>query len=861
MSAPAPTGPREGFNPDPDAPSTWSPPATWRDAAGGAVAHGTRVWPYLPIDGGVPLGYVARYETPDGRKRVIPFFRRQVRGGWTVGTAPEPRPLFGLDTLARDGPILVTEGEKDASALQALALAAVTSQGGSQAAEKSDWTPLLDAAAHGRLILVWPDQDAPGRHYAAVVAERLGSACRCLLRAPVGTPDIEGAGAADWLQAELAAIGIDWDGLTPPALPDAPRAALRARLLDALPDLQGPLPSAWRAPFKRLAPGRPPDTAPKTYVVTDEGTFRVTRGHGGEPVQQQLANFVATIQEEVLRDDGQEQTRTLTMTGSLSGQALPPITLGLEAFARMEWPARYWGTRTLIHPSQGTKEHLKYAIQLLSHQGAHPVTTRTLFTHTGWRRLDGEWRYLSAGTVIGAQGAVSGIEVDLGELGSLYRLPAPSITDTERREAAAASAASVQVAPPEVTVPLIAAVYLAPLSQPLGVDFALWLEGPSRSMKSTLAALMATHFGAGAERTHLAASWLDTSNAIGLKLFVLADTLAVIDDYAPQPSASEQARLDKTVATIVRGIGNRAGRGRLTADIRLQNERKPRALALCTAEQWPTGESIQARLFGVSLRPGLLDLARLSAAQSAAQQGLLARAMADYLQRLASDFEARCRELSADWAAWRAVALKAGLSGRTPDQAAYLLVGYGLALEHWVATGVLMPERVSADLGQAQTLILRLAEEHERRIARAQPADTFMAILRDLLLSGAVHVRSMADSRPASDAQALGWTGEEPGGPHIGWIDAAKQTLYLLPTPTLEAIYSASRRIESPLNLRPTALKRQLLDRGFLLSGTTEQRGGKQVDRTARKVRIGQRTASVLVLALGRLERHGEGVD
>lgn len=856
MSAPAKTGRREALHPEPDAWRTWQPPATWRDAVGGAVAHCTSVWAYLPIDDGAPLGYVARYETPDGRKRVIPFFRHRARGGWAVGAPAEPRPLFGLDTLAREGPILVTEGEKDASALQALALAAVTSQGGSQAAKKSDWTPLLAASEQGRPILIWPDQDAPGRHYAAVVAQRIGPACRCLLRAPAGTPDIDGAGAADWLRAALAAIGIDWDGLAPPALTDAQRAAVRTRLLEALTELQGEPPADWMAPSKdsHSTVGLSADEAPKTYVVTDAGTFRITRSHGGEPVQQQLANFVATIQEEILRDDGQEQTRSLMMTGTLSGQPLPPITLGLEAFARMEWPARYWGTRTLVHPGQGAKDHLKYAIQLLSHQGAQPVVTRTLFTHTGWRRLDGAWCYLSAGAVIGAQGAVSDLEVDLGELGALYRLPAPSTTDGERREAAVASAASAQVAPPEVAVPLIAAVYLAPLTQALGVDFALWLEGPSRSMKSTLAALMAGHFGAGAERTQLAASWLDTPNAIGLKLFLLADTLAVIDDYAPQPSASEQARLDKTVATLIRGIGNRAGRGRLTADIRLQSERKPRGLALCTAEQWPTGESLQARLFGVSLRPGELDLARLSEAQGLARQGVLARAMADYLQTLATDLSARGAALKTEWQAWRTTALQAGLSGRTPDQAAHLLVGYSQALEHWRVCGVLTPAQAQMELRHAESLILDLAKAHEGRLAQAQPADTFMAILGDALHSGTVHVRSLVDDRPSSRAEAFGWKSDVPGGPHIGWVDTANAVLYLLPTPTLEAVYSASRHIDTPLNLRPTALKRQLLDRGFLLAGTTEQRGDKQVDRTTRKVRIGQRTASVLVCPLARLE-------
>ncbi|NVZ11608.1 hypothetical protein HW932_20370 [Allochromatium humboldtianum] len=837
--------------------AAWQPPATWRDRDQGEVAHCTHVWAYRPSDGGTPLGHVVRYECANGRKMMIPFFKRTATGAWAAGAPAEPRPLFGLDTLDRPGAIFVTEGEKDAAALQALGLCALTSLGGSQSAGRADWEPVRQASAQGRHILIWPDQDAAGQQYAAQVAQQIGPACRCLRRPPSGTPALKGAGAADWLQAQLAGQRIAWDGLAPPGLSDAQRQALQAQLLGALADIQGPLPPEWHARPTTGDRQRHPqaEAIPRTYLITDQGTFRVTRSQGGEPIQQQLANFTAVIQEEVIRDDGQEQTRTLTLAGSLSGRTLPAITLTLDQFTRMDWPARHWGTMTLIHPGQGAKDHLKYAIQLLSHQGEPPVTMRTLFTHTGWRRLAGAWRYLSAGAVIGAQGAVSGIEVDLGELGALYRLPAPSASADERHAAAAASAASAQVAPPEIAIPLIAAVYLAPLSQSLGVDFALWLEGPSRSLKSTLAALMTAHFGAGIDRTRLAASWLDTPNAIGLKLFLLADTLAVIDDYAPQPSASEQARLDKTVATIIRGIGNRAGRGRLTADIRLQNERKPRALALCTAEQWPTGESLQARLFGVALRPGQVDLARLSEIQALAQQGVLARAMADYLQTLAGDFSARVDELKAEWEVWRGLGLQAGLQGRTPDQAAYLLLGYSLALDHWRASGVITSEHSYADLCRAQSIILALAKEHERRIAHAQPADTFMAILTDLLLSGAVHVRDMADHRPSTEAERLGWTREGPGGPHIGWVNAGKQELYLLPTPTLEAVYSASKRIDTPLTLRPAALKRQLLDRGFLQPGNSEQRGDKQVDRTTRKVRIGQHTASVLVVLLQALER------
>ncbi len=837
-----------------------APPAIWTDQDTGQVGHRVHVWPYVQAHDGALLGYAVRYETADGRKFVIPFFKQTPQGRLLAGAPAEPRPLFGLDTLDRPGPIFVVEGEKDAAALQALGFAALTSQGGSQAGDKADWEPVAHAAAQGRAVLVWPDQDAPGRAYAATVTRLIGPGCRCLIVRPEGTPDRPGAGAADWLHAQLVALGTDWNGLTRPDLADTQRQGLRARLLEAVAAIQGPPPPDWASRPRQRHGTRPRgiNTAPKTYVVTEQGIFRLTHAAHGEPAQQQLANFTARIQEEVTRDDGQERTLTLTLAGTLAGRRLPAVTLTIEQFARMDWPTRYWGTATLMHPGPGAKDHLKYAIQLLSHQDDPPVVTRTLFTHTGWRQLDGDWLYLSAGAVIGVEGAITGVEVDLGELGERYRLPAPSLTVSHQFEAAAASAASASVAPPEVAIPLIAAVYLAPLAQHLAVDFALWLEGPSRSLKSTLAALMAAHFGAGMERTTLAASWLDTPNAIGLKLFMLADTLTVIDDYAPQPSAGDQARLDKTVATIIRGIGNRAGRGRLTADIRLQHERKPRALVLCTAEQWPTGESINARLFGVPLRPGQLDLERLSRSQTAARQGLLARAMADYLHRLASSFDARCRELTAEWEDWRAVALKMGLSGRTPEQAAFLLIGYGLAVEHWHGAGVLTAEQAHTALETARRVIFELARQHERRIAHAQPADVFLTILCDLLLSGAVHLRDMNDGRPTRQAASYGWKSDQPEGPQIGWVNEPKQEIYLLPTPTFEAVYSCSRRIETPLNLRPTALKRQLLDRGFLLAGTPEVRGDKTVDRTTRKVRIGHRSAAVLVFSLGMLDRQAD---
>jgi hypothetical protein len=90
----------------------------------------------------------------------------------------------------------------------------------------------------------------------------------------------------------------------------------------------------------------------------------------------------------------------------------------------------------------------------------------------------------------------------------------------------------LRVAPLPITVPLWAAVYRAPLITACPVDFSLWLEGPTGSMKSTLAGLFLAHFG-DFDWTHLLGAWSSTANQLERRAFTLKDALFVIDDYAP----------------------------------------------------------------------------------------------------------------------------------------------------------------------------------------------------------------------------------------------------------------------------------------------------------------------------------------
>lgn len=128
-------------------------------------------WTYRN-DAGQIIGHVCRFETKvDGQveKIVMPFF--EFKGGkWKAKAPPVPRPLYGLELLASkpEEPIFVVEGEKCADALRRLGILAVTSQGGSKAYDKADWSVI-----RGRDVTIWPDNDKPGMDYAAGVKKIL----------------------------------------------------------------------------------------------------------------------------------------------------------------------------------------------------------------------------------------------------------------------------------------------------------------------------------------------------------------------------------------------------------------------------------------------------------------------------------------------------------------------------------------------------------------------------------------------------------------------------------------------------------------------------------------------------------------
>jgi hypothetical protein len=66
----------------------------------------------------------------------------------------------------------------------------------------------------------------------------------------------------------------------------------------------------------------------------------------------------------------------------------------------MTWIKSNWGFSANIAPNNSAKTHLEYAISAAGHKHAE---RSTVYTHTGWKKIGGEWAFLHGKGAIGAE--------------------------------------------------------------------------------------------------------------------------------------------------------------------------------------------------------------------------------------------------------------------------------------------------------------------------------------------------------------------------------------------------------------------------------------------------------------------------
>jgi hypothetical protein len=491
-------------------------------------------------------------------------------------------------------------------------------------------------------------------------------------------------------------------------------------------------------------------------------------------------------------DDGQtEHTMRLELvaTGRTVSLDVPSELFG-DANALTRFIAgRVGGLYTV---RAGMNKHLVPA--LLSLSGEPPQ--RTTYRFIGWTKVDGKWVYVSPTTSVTADGALE--KAPTVELEP--RLHAYGLTQSDWSRSLHAFDALCAALPRDLAPALLAFAMLPVIQRffPAAAPRpAVHLVGTTGSGKSEIASLLTSCYGQFTRDTP-PSQWGDTINSVEALGFPLADALYWVDDY--KTCYADEHTFTRFLQSYSRGMG----RGRLTRESKLRQDRPCRGLLLSTGETTIEGEaSVIARMLVLEVPPWerrdpggkLLAQAESLRSDLAGFTSHFARWIAAYadsgtlLKRIAEDFETNVRN-------YRDQLSQAGgkqaSTGRMIQNWAVLLSVYQL-LGEFLTTQV-----ATQSLPVWQDSITQTVQsvQHERA------GEVFLNTLAQLLASGEA---VLAPEKRHPEAP-------HPNVPIIGYLSDGH--ILLLP----EVAYREVSRVQS-LKFSASAIGAQLKEDGQLVPG------------------------------------------
>lgn len=505
------------------------------------------------------------------------------------------------------------------------------------------------------------------------------------------------------------------------------------------------------------------------YVFGSQGLQRkVKKGNSEE--KKTLSNFMPLPIKKIYIDNGLESEGYLELEGVLYNKnKLPKIKVNYNKIDSMLWLYKpEWDLCGTIYPPKSNhKEYVYDSIQALSRN----IPKETIFEHTGFRKVNGQLVYLHQG---GAIGTNKDIRVDLSSI-SLERY---KFTDTKYNinECIRLSLSIIDLGNKEITIPLLALTYLAPLRSlflnaniPLG--FVTWIVGESGSQKSSLSALVVSHFG-DFERDTLPGGFKDTVNSIEKKAFTLKDTLFPIDDYYPSQTQQEGKRMDAVAESLFGLYGDRQARSRMRQDGQtVKMGFTARGMCLVTGESFPTfAESRTARALIIEISRGDIDLNLLSIMQK--DKDKLSFCMKEYIQYVI-DNEAAINKICKDkFIEYRNKANQNLSHGRIPEIVASEYMGIELFLDFANKNSVITNEKMYELKDTAWNCLMSVAQKQSIKTEENRIDNMFFRGVQELLASKKIYLKSYKNHQREPDISLCTF---------VGYYDEEKDKCYLLP--------------------------------------------------------------------------------
>jgi len=543
-----------------------------------------------------------------------------------------------------------------------------------------------------------------------------------------------------------------------------------------------------------------------------------------------LSNFIAKIDIEEFHEDGISRKAYYKISGNIKdGSKLQSISIPASSFSGFQWISEHWGARAVPAAGSAVRDRLREAIQLRSKDS---LLTKDVFIHTGWRKVDKKYCYLTSSGAIFENGLNEEVcvEPDNGEL-SLYNLPCPQ--KNENLSELIKKALILLKILPNSGYLVLATPFRAVLSEVKKVDFSVFISGPTGSFKSEICAIVQSFFGKDFNSRSLPECWSSTENAIERKLFLAKDAVLVIDDFAPVGSLSDIACLHKKADRVFRGQGNSSGRSRLKSDSSLMPAMFPRGLILASGEDIPKGASLRARLSIIELNKDMVDIDALTLAQSYACAGVFAQIMSSFIQYLSPKIDFLKKSLLENHHLYRIKANNSLMHARCPDMIASQMLAVSLFFDWAHEMNAISNTECEEYKNNAWISLIKTGDKQGEFQNGQKPSEKFIDLLKEVFIRGLGHLVLAENGGAPDNPQWWGWrtfnteNSEDlsiykPLGEKIGWISGDE--VYLNFSASFTLVSQIARDQGDSIGVTKETLIRRLVEDKFALKDDANEK-------------------------------------
>ncbi len=463
----------------------------------------------------------------------------------------------------------------------------------------------------------------------------------------------------------------------------------------------------------------------KLMIVNDSGKAKT------------ISNFIPYVVKKITITNGADIEFRYILSGIVlnTKQLLPEIEITKEEYFSFKFIiGSEWEGQAIINGNNNI--YLRQITQILVNETSKKEER---YQHTGFEKIGDQLIYLYQGGAIGKQGTMTDIKAELtNDKLEQYCFTQKNFETVETLKTALSI---LDLAEKNITVPLIATTYLSVLvsilqEEGIYADYILYLMGKSGSRKSTVAALMLSHFGNNFQRNNFPSSFRDTLNNLEKKAFILKDTLNVIDDLNPETGAKTKITVFEKITAM---YADRVGRGRMKTDGKgLRNPYTARGTCIATGEIIPNiPMSRLARTIIIPVKKDSINLEKLTNLQINREK--LAYSMMLFISWVITN-EQYIKQKAKNIMLELQKKQNNEVHGRTNESINIMYIGYEFFLEFMKCNNILSEEDQHKLLDEGYNILFSICNNQQEEIEVSNPINMFYDAIDELISTNKIYL-------------------------------------------------------------------------------------------------------------------------